>query len=434
MQAEGEEIEISETTELAASNEVSLDIIEAPEQDYVEEDDIDHHFLGDGKIEVASLKPDENLKGVYLKIVSAAIRASKLSNEISLQASEHKIEAHKQNLLPQITPGASIDDENDTVAQLNIEQVLFDSGRYQANRDILVGERDSVAASLHEKQNKRAARAIAAYIDFHQAREKQKLLKQIISNFRKLENQSDKRLKNGVGSSSDKELFLIKKLEVEAEYENQEGIALSREQEFVVLTKMEMPSKSPSRMHVSTDINNSPALRSAMAERDSALGRLDLNKSNHNPLVRLVGNVGTASNISDEEDMDLRLDLSLSKPLNWGFNHGIAASHSEVVAADRKYDEVFKETQVRLKTLKFELQKAEAKLAKLERLSNSAHKRVKGFNRLFLSGQAGIVEASSIVESYKKIKTNMIDTRFEIYNIELEIGEIVGSFAKQDTL
>ena len=59
---------------------------------------------------------------------------------------------------------------------------------------------------------------------------------------------------------------------------------------------------------------------------------------------------------------------------------------------------------------------------------------LKGFNRLFLSGQAGIVEASSIVESYKKIKTNMIDTRFEIYNIELEIGEIVGSFAKQDTL
>jgi hypothetical protein len=97
------------------------------------------------------LRPKANvqtLKGVYAKIAQAALNAKKFSTEALLRSSEHNLEAHKQNLLPQVTPGASIDADGDTIVQLSVQQTLYDSGRYAAGKDILLSEKATALANL----------------------------------------------------------------------------------------------------------------------------------------------------------------------------------------------------------------------------------------------------------------------------------------------
>lgn len=411
-------------------------VIEAPEEpEVIAAPDVKQANLKDVKFvdktdpKFDEVKPQINsrtLKGVYAKIANAALNSKKFSREALLRASEHKLEAHKQNLLPQVTPGVSIDSDGDTIAQLQVEQVLFDGGRYKAGKDILNGEKATAAANLRTNENERINKAISAYIEYHHARSSQAMLSKTIKSFRHLEKQSESRIYNGVGDASDRDLFQLKKLEVESEYETQEGVALSRNQEFRALTGMTMPSQPPQSMNVSVAGIDSPLVALANAERDTVLGNLELQKSNQLPRVSLNGNVGTATDSFDTQNMDVRLDVSLSQPLTWGFDHSVAATQSEVEASNRKYDEILKDTQDQVKTLKFDIIQARSRHKRLIKLSANAEKRLQGFNSQFLAGQAGIAEASSTIESYKKIKINAIDTEFSIYQTELELATLTG--------
>lgn len=371
----------------------------------------------------------QTLDGVYAKIAQAALNAKKFSKEALLRSSEHKLEAHKQNLLPQITPGASINEDGDMIAQLSVKQTLYDSGRYVAGKDILLSEKATAQANLRTNENERINKAISAYIDYHAARESQIMLSKTIKSFRKLEQQSESRINNGIGDASDRDLFQLKKLEVESEYENQEGIALSSRQVFIALTGIAMPTAKPEKMNLVFNPVNAPQVELAEAERYKAIGTMELEKSKKLPVISIVGNVGTATDNLDDENMDVRVDVSLSQPLTWGFDHASAAVQSEVEASNRKYDEIFKDTEDRINILKFELLQSRSRHERLQKLSDSAEKRLKNFNSQFLAGQAGIAEATSTIESYKKIQNNAIETEFSIYRAELELATLTGALS-----
>jgi outer membrane protein TolC len=342
------------------------------------------------------LRPKANvqtLKGVYAKIAQAALNAKKFSTEALLRSSEHNLEAHKQNLLPQVTPGASIDADGDTIVQLSVQQTLYDSGRYAAGKDILLSEKATALAN------------------------------------RKLEQQSESRIYNGIGDSSDRDLYQLKKLEVESEYENHEAIALSSKQVFMALTGIAMPTAKPTKMNLEFDSINAPQVELAEAERYRAIGTMKLEKSNQRPLISIAGNVGTATDTFDDQNMDVRLDVSVSQPLAWGFDHASAAVQSDVEASNRKYDEVLKDTEDQINILKFELAQSRLRLKRLQRLSENAQKRLKNFRSQFLAGQAGIAEATSTIEAFKKIQNNEIETEFSIYSAELELANLTGALS-----
>lgn len=386
-------------------------------------------FVDDTDPKFAEVTPQVNtqtLKGVYAKIAQAALNTKKFSREALVRASEHKLEAHKQSLLPQVTPGVSLDANGDTIAQLNIEQTLYDGGRYMANQEILLSEKSSAQANLRTNENERINKAISAYIDYHNARTSQAMLSKTIKSFKTMEDQSESRINIGIGDASDRDLFQLKKLEVQSEYETQEGVALSSRLLFKALTGIPMLSQKPEKMDLIYDATHSPEVELARADRDKALGNLELQKSNKLPNIAIKGNVGTATDSLDSENMDVRLDVSLNQPLTWGFDHSSAATQSEVEASDRKYDEIFKDTQDRIKSLKFELAQAKARHKRLNKLSSNAEKRLKGFRSQFLAGQAGIAEASSTIESYKKIQINAIETEYSIYRTELELATLTG--------
>lgn len=372
---------------------------------------------------------EQTLEGVYAKIAQATLNAKKFSKEALLRSSEHKLEAHKQNLLPQVTPGASIDADGDTIVQLSVQQTIYDSGRYAAGKDILLSEKATARANLRTNENERIHKAISAYIDYHAAKAFQVMLSKTIKSFRKLEQQSESRIYNGIGDSSDRDLFQLKKLEVESEYENQEGIALSSKQVFIALTGIAMPTAKPEKMNLKFDPINAPQVALADAERDRAIGTMNLEKSNQRPLVSITGNVGTATDTFDDQNMDVRVDVSLSQPLTWGFDHASAAVQSEVEASNRKYDEIFKDTEDQINILKFELVQSRSRHKRLQRLSDSAEKRLKNFRSQFLAGQAGIAEATSTIESFKKIQSNAIETEFSIYSAELELATLTGALS-----
>lgn len=366
------------------------------------------------------------LPGIYVQIVNAALTKDSFSEEATLRSREHALAAHQQGLLPQVRPGASVNSEGDTVLSVNVEQILYDSGHYVAGKKVLEGQQSAANANFRIEQNERSTKAIAAYIEYHRLTAIQKTSKEIVSIFKRYERQSRQRIDNGIGDSSESDLFQVKKLQAETDFERLESERFAVEQEYKSLTGNPVIQKTPVRLGVINKIDNSPSLALAKAERDEARGNLELDVANRKPRISLVGNVGSASDTFDEEDMDIRVAVSVNQPLNWGFNHALASSQSTLEAGNIKYDKTLRDNRDKVKKLLLELRRAEGSKKRLRKLSKSANSRVNRFNEQFLAGKSSINEAASIIDSYKQIKNNLTETEYRIFAIELEIASISG--------
>ncbi len=367
-----------------------------------------------------------HLQGVYSSIVNAALTKESFAEEALLRSSEHALSAHKQELFPQIRPGASVNAEGDTVLQLNVDQVLYDSGHHTAGRKILLSQQSAAKANYRIEQNDRATRAIASYIEYHRIGSIQKITKEIVAIFQRYEKQSQDRIYSGIGDNSESDLFQVKKLQAETDFETLGSEKFAQEQEFKSLTGTPMVLKKPVRLGVMKEFHNSPDLALAKAEQEEAVGNLELDDANRKPRISLNGNVGAATDRFDEENMDLRIEVSVNQPLTWGYNHALASSRSDVDASNIRYDKAVRDNRDKVKKLLLELKRAEGSLKRLSKLERAANARVKGFNEQFLAGKASINEAASIIDSYKQIKTNLKETEFRIFVIELEIASISG--------
>ncbi len=366
------------------------------------------------------------LEDTYLRIVNAALTKESFAEEALLRSSEHALSAHKQGLFPQIRPGASVNAEGDSILQLNVEQVLFDSGHHTAGRKVLLGQRSAAEANYRVEQNERATNAIATYIEYHRLSALQQNSKEILAIFKRYQDQSQQRIYSGIGDSSESDLFLIKKLQAEADYERFESERYALAEDFKRITGISMITKSPVRLGIFKEFHNSPELALIKAEQDEAIGNLELDRANRKPRVSLTGNVGAATDSFDEENMDLRVEVSVNQPLNWGVDHSLAESQSNLNASKIRYSKAVRESEDEIKKLLLELDRAESSVKRLTKLEKAAAARVKGFNRQFLAGKASISEAASVIDSYKQIKTNLKETQFRIFSIELEIASISG--------
>lgn len=380
-------------------------------------------------VEVSPAPTEEKrfqLANVYAQIVNAALTKDSFAEEALLRRSEHALAAHKQNLLPQVRPGASINADGDTIVRLNVEQVLFDNGQHYASQDVLLGQQSAANANYRIEQNERATKAISAYIEYHRLVALQKTTKEVVSIFKRYERQSRQRINNGIGDSSESDLFQVKKLQAETDHETLGSEIFAAEQEYKSITGSSMIMKTPVRLGIMKDFENSPVLALAKAERDEARGNLEVEKANRKPRLSLVGSVGSATDSFDDEDMDVRVEVSVNQPLNWGFNHALAAGQSEFEASNINYDKTLRDNRDKVKKLLLELKRAEASSKRLKKLANTANARVRGFNEQFLAGKSSINEAASIIDSYKQIKNNLTETEFRIFSIELEIASISG--------
>jgi len=377
------------------------------------------------KVEVVSTSA---LGPVYLRIARATQSANSFADRALLKGSDHNLESHKQSLLPQVTPAASINSEGDSVAQLRVEQVLFDSGRYSAGKGVLLGEQSTVAARLRIEENRKIADAISNYIQHHHAKDQQALTASIAKLYGRFERQSQSRLANGVGDTSERDLFNLKKIEAQADFENFGSEAIASARRLKTIAGIAMPREKPERMNFNFDAGTAPEIELANAELEQSTSQLELDQANRLPRLSLNGNVGTATDSFDQEDLDMRVEVSVNQPLTWGFDHSLASSRSQLEASSIRHDEAKKKAEDEMAILRLEIKQAETKIKRLKTVSVASEKRLKGFNAQFLAGKAGIVEVASIIETYKKSKMNLVDTRYNILNLELELAVLGGIF------
>ncbi|MGB7431410.1 MAG: TolC family protein [Ahrensia sp.] len=371
-------------------------------------------------------RPSTGISDAYAHIAEATNNTRGFAEEATIRSSEQKLAAHKYSLFPQITPNASVNHEGEPVAQLQVEQVLYDSGRYSATRQALLGEQAQTKADLDIQRNSRIAEAILTYIDFHYAQDAAAVSARTAELFERFGKQAQSRIEDGLGDVSERDLFELKLLEAQADQQNFDQQAQTNQRKLRRLADIDMPDQKPARFAGDFAHELAPSVRKAAAEKDYAAAGVALEKAQWLPIVALGGSIGMDRHGFETDTAEGRVNVSVSKPLSWGLGSSLKASKSELEASRLRYDETLRDVSDRLALLQLEIDHASNKIERLAKVAEASEVRLNRFEDQFLTGSASLVEVVGLVETYKKSKMNLVEAHYDILRSELEMAQIAG--------
>lgn len=373
---------------------------------------------------------------VYREIAEGVARRGRLSSEYQVIGARYNHEAFRRSILPQITPVASVDDIGNVIGRLQIEQVIFDGGRFRAGGRVLDAEQALAFADYAIQYNERVGVAIDAYLQQDMYRALADVSNDISARYQKLKSKAQQRLDGGIGRKSELSLFELRQFEAEAEQAR--DIA---ELEAVKLRLTKLAGKSfddppPMMVFEGEESAVPPMVARAVAESQRAAGELHSERAERLPRISLRGSVGSGTNQGlgfDDRVNSFSAGVQLSRPLSWGRDFGLKAAAAEARAARAVVEEARYDAEVELNTLNLRIANLTAQLVKSENLLSQAKARVDGFEEQFLGGAVTIVEAVGIIDTYRRIVRSQVETRFALLSAQREKVQLLGLFGPYTT-
>ena len=366
---------------------------------------------------------------IYRQIAEGVARHGALASEYGLLATRYNHELFRRSVLPQITPVSSVDDEGNLIFRLQIEQVIFDSGRFKAGNRILDAEQAVAFADFAIEYNERIGTAIGAYFRQYMHASLAETSEEYLARYTSFQEMARRRLEGGVGSQSELGLFELKQSEAKADAlsDMAEAEAAKRELESLIGHPIDTP---PPLMDFG-DLNESmpPVVARAIAERSIAAGEYSAERAESLPRLSVRGSVGTGTSQGlgfDDRINSYAADFQLSKPLTWGSDYGLKAAGAAVDSAAAAVEQARRDADLQLQVLDIRITNLMEQLRISDSLLQQAETRVDDFERQFLGGAVGIVEAVGIVDTYRRIARSQIESRFNLLSAQQEKVQFLG--------
>jgi len=366
---------------------------------------------------------------IYRQIAEGVARHGILSSEYNLLGARYNHELFRRSVLPQVTPASSIDDDGNVIFRLLIEQVIFDGGRFKAGNKILDAEQAVAFAEFAIEYSERISTAVDAYFRQYMHSSFTQASEDYLKRYSAFQEMARRRLEGGVGSQSELGIFELKQAEAQAD--------LSRDIAETEAAKLELQSLIGKPIAISPPLidfgdlsgNIPPIVARAIAESNIATGELSAERAESLPRLSVRGSVGAGTSQGlgfDDRINSYAADLQLSKPLTWGSDYGLKAAGAAVDAANAVVEEERRDADLQLRVLDIRIANLTEQLQISDTLAQQAKSRVDDFEKQFLGGAVGIVEAVGIIDTYKRIVRSQIESRFNLLSAQREKVQFLG--------
>ena len=368
----------------------------------------------------------------YHQFAKRVLETSPLAGPSAVQAARLNSKALDQTLYPQFTPRASVNQDGNPVARLGISQIIYSNGKFQADKQTLRASEIEALGSYLVDANQRVADALLSYaeIDFH--RQLAGVAAQLDAKYTGLVGQALRRVNGGVGDQSEVETFQLKQLEAQSDFQDSRANQLQAEAETAALTaNLSMPARPPRLTSVPSK-SAPPEMVLLYARADAARGKIASERAKRRPSLSLEAFSERDFRTGTTDD-GLSLGVGVSVPLGVRNDLEIQAAEAELAGVDAELITSRRDIDRRLAQLRSSIQRDTQQIGVLSELVAAAEARVESFEEKFLSGTVSLEEAVSVLETYKRSKTNLVQTRNDIFAAQVEIARTNGQLVPSAT-
>lgn len=359
----------------------------------------------------------------YARVADAVMASDARVAEAELRVARLRAEAARKNWLPKIGPRVSLNSLGDFVAELVVEQVLFDNGRKIAERDKARADVEVAAVNLVEDGNRRVYEALTLYLGAEEGRDIAAHFRQARTDMARFEWVMNERVKGGVSDMSDLNVLRQKLASIDAR------MTEAQESTRTALAELNaMASRPLDELRGASGLRPAPenapleVLR-AQAERESALAEARILRASHLPGLGASGTIsksGTAGGL--QVNTDSLFGLGTMAELN--------ALEAGKEAAERRVTAAREEAERGIQSQTRQIEAYRGQLAEAQVLTTQAQRNLDLFQRQYEGGQRQVMDVVGVYETYATALETEIGLRYKAARAELELARLKGALAE----
>ena len=227
----------------------------------------------------------------YAEVAAGVLAADARVAEAELQVAQLRAQASSKNWWPTLSPRVSLTSLGDAVADLVIQQVVFDNGRKKAERNLAKADVELAAVALSESSNNRVYDGLVLYLQAEEGRAAADLYGQALTDMAHFEWVMNERVQGGVSDVSDLNVLRQKLADLRARD------AAAREKTSRAMGELNAMSATPLsgvrglRGMEAPYAGTALTVLRAMVERDRQLAQARVERAQHLPGLSVGGSL-----------------------------------------------------------------------------------------------------------------------------------------------
>ncbi len=355
------------------------------------------------------------------KVADAVLAANSRAAESELRAARLRSEAASKNWLPKIGPQISLTSLSSVVANLVVDQVLFDNGRLKGERAFAIADVEVAAVKMSQDTNERVHTALTLYTDAVEAREKSALAQTALQDMGHFAWIMEERVKGGVSNLSDLNVLTQKLNEIKADVRSNSETAATRIAELNAMSAKPLDGlRGVPRFEVSsTDLPLSVVL--AEAEKTRAIAAAKVERAGNLPGLSAGGTVGS--------DTSLGLQVKSDTLLGVGTGAKLKAIEAAKEAAGRRVNQANEDANRQLRKLEGQIAAKGRQATEAATLTQQAKANLDLFQQQYDAGQRQVLDVVSVYETYARQQQQEVELKYETVRLKLEMAQVLGILA-----
>jgi outer membrane protein, adhesin transport system len=354
--------------------------------------------------------------GPYAKVASAVIDAASGASAAELRMARLKAEAKAKNWLPSIGPVANLTSLGAVVAQLVVEQAVFDNGRRKAERDFAAADVEIAAVKLATDLNQRVFDGISHYLDAQRARDQAEISSRAADRLSQYAKIVAMRVDGGLSDRSEQQVIAQKRSEMQA--------TLAADRQAAAQAMAELSAMTSRRLDDLTGLQQLPEDSGApeplsVLQRRSE-GARDIAESRINRASMLPGITASAGVDSrGETTTGLRLGGTV---FNFGNGAALRALDGTADLATRRTAESRQAAQRQFVTDKAEIVGLMTRQADGQAVLKQTLDNLDLFTEQYRAGRRSLLELVSQYDAAARLERDQAALKYEIARLRLKMA------------
>lgn len=358
----------------------------------------------------------------YAEVAAGVLAADARVAEAELQVAQLRAEAASKNWWPTISPRVSLTSLGDLVADLVINQVLFDNGRKKAERDLAKADVELAAVALSESSNDRVYDGLVLFLQAEEGRAAADLYGQALKDMSHFEWVMNERVKGGVSDFSDLNVLKQKLADLRARDAAAREKTTRAVAELNAMSAVSLAGQRGLRGMGSTPSDQSLEVLHAKVERDRQLAQAKIARAAHLPGLSAGGSLRNGGE-------GLSLSASTEQMLGIGTGASLQAIEATKITADRKVTEAEDISRRAIEADQRTIAALKRQAAEAEGLTSQAKTNLDLFQRQYDAGTRQVMDVVSVYETFLRALEKQLDLKFQAARAELDAAKRLGVLA-----
>ncbi|MCZ4257897.1 TolC family protein [Sulfitobacter sp. G21635-S1] len=361
------------------------------------------------------------------QVAKAVLAANSRTAEAELRAARLRSEAASMNWLPRIGPDISLTSLGSVVANLVVDQVLFDNGRKKGEREFAIADVEVAAVTLAVDTNDRVHTGLTLYVTAAEAREKAVLSEAALRDMGHFEYVMGERVRGGVSDMSDLNILRQKLAEIRA---TQTANAELARTSLAELNAMAIQPVSDLRgvpeLAVSAGTAQPLPVVLAEAEKTRSIARAKVERAGQLPGLSAGGTVGDSTNVG--------LRVTSDSLIGFGTGATLRAIEAAKETAARRVAQAQEDSARSLRKLESQIAAKSRQATEAARLTAQARGNLDLFQQQYDAGQRQVMDVVGVYETFARQQQAEVSLKYEVVRLRLDMARLLGVLADGDQI